>query len=237
MHRLTFPLLSLLSLLWLLPVLALGQQSPMAPAELDSMAQRVLPCVACHGKEGRATNVGYFPRIAGKPAGYLYAQLLNFRDGRRSNAVMGGLIENLSDAYLREIAEHFASLDLPYPAPQVPATPAAASARGEALVRLGDAARRIPACVQCHGDAMTGTLPAVPGLLGLPKDYLMSQLGAWRGGLRKATAPDCMALVATRLSPEDIGAVATWLASQPVPTHAKPAAPSPLPMPLDCGTP
>ena len=38
----------------------------------DTIAERVRTCTACHGKEGRATNQGYFPRIAGKPAGYLY---------------------------------------------------------------------------------------------------------------------------------------------------------------------
>ena len=51
-----------------------------APAFEDSMAQRTLACTACHGKEGRAGPDGYYPRIAGKPAGYLYNQLLNFRD-------------------------------------------------------------------------------------------------------------------------------------------------------------
>ncbi|RYF64304.1 MAG: hypothetical protein EOO29_42595, partial [Comamonadaceae bacterium] len=40
----------------------------------NSMASRVLACTACHGKEGRATQEGYFPRIAGKPAGYLANQ-------------------------------------------------------------------------------------------------------------------------------------------------------------------
>ena len=51
-----------------------------APVE-NTMAQRMQACSVCHGKEGRATNAGYFPRIAGKPAGYLYNQLLNFRTG------------------------------------------------------------------------------------------------------------------------------------------------------------
>ncbi len=50
---------------------------------LDSMEQRVKPCTSCHGNEGRATREGYFPRIAGKPPGYLFNQLVNFRDGRR----------------------------------------------------------------------------------------------------------------------------------------------------------
>ncbi len=84
---------------------------------VESMASRVLACTACHGREGRATPGGYFPRIAGKPAGYLYHQLLNFRDGRRSYPPMSYLLEHLTDDYLREIAEHFAALDLPYAPP------------------------------------------------------------------------------------------------------------------------
>ena len=39
------------------------------------MAQRVLACTGCHGPEGRAAADGYYPRIAGKPAGYLFNQL------------------------------------------------------------------------------------------------------------------------------------------------------------------
>ena len=66
----------------------LGAASSPSP-QLDIMEQRMQACVACHGKEGRATSTGYFPRIAGKPAGYLYNQLVNFREGRRKNATMG----------------------------------------------------------------------------------------------------------------------------------------------------
>ncbi len=54
----------------------------------EAMAARVQACTACHGKEGRASSAGYLPRIAGKPAGYLYNQLVNFREGRRQNAAM-----------------------------------------------------------------------------------------------------------------------------------------------------
>src|SRR6185295_15503252 len=120
------------------------------------------------------------------PAGYLYNQLLNFRDGRRAYALMTNLLAPLDDAYLREIAGHFASLDLPYPAP-APLTLAAVDAAAAArLVREGDAARGLPACTACHGAAMTGRAPFVPGLVGLPPDYLNAQLGAWRNGKRVA---------------------------------------------------
>jgi len=72
------------------------------------MAQRMQACVVCHGKEGRATNQGYFPRIAGKPAGYLYNQLQNFKSGLRTYGPMTHLVQHLSDDYLLAIAQYFA---------------------------------------------------------------------------------------------------------------------------------
>ena len=202
----------------------------------DDMAQRMQACFACHGKEGRATNQGFFPRIAGKPAGYLYNQLVNFREGRRKNATMAYLVDHMSDAYLREIAGYFAGLDLPYPPPQTTGAPAAVLARGEQLVRHGDPQRGIPACSQCHGTAMTGVNPAMPGLLGLPRDYVLAQFGAWRTGERRAAQPDCMAEVARRLSLEDVTAAAVWLSSQPVGAGPAPAGSLQARLPLDCGS-
>lgn len=210
-------------------------QVPAAPAPASGMADRVLACTACHGREGRATQQGYFPRIAGKPAGYLYHQLLNFRDGRRSYPQMSYLLEHMTDDYLREIARHFSALDLPYAAPPPPQAPPAALERGRRLVREGDAARGIPACVQCHGGAMTGVQPAIPALIGLPRDYLNSQIGAWQTGQRRSQAPDCMARVARQLTAEDVSAISAWLAAQPVAGSGKPADAPAGPLPMPCG--
>ena len=201
----------------------------------DSMAQRVLACTGCHGEQGRATPEGYVPRLAGKPAAYLHNQLRNFRDGRREYRLMTGLLEPLSDPFLGEIARHFAALELPYPSPPRAIAPEAVLARGRELALRGDAARRLPACSACHGPALAGTLPAVPGLLGLPRDYLNAQLGAWRTGSRRAQAPDCMAEVARRLGADDVFAVAHWLAAQPVPEGARAADQEPPSWPLRCG--
>lgn len=220
----------------LIGLLSFGCVAAPARAQVpDTIGQRVLACVACHGEEGRATPEGYLPRIAGKPAGYLYNQLLNFRDGRRHNAAMSRMLAYLSDDYLREIAEYFASVDLPYPPPQAPAASPEALAHGETLVREGDAARRLPSCAACHGHALTGVEPAVPGLLGLPRDYLAGQFGAWKTGLRHAQAPDCMAEIAGRMRPDDVASVVNWLASQPVPVDSRPAATAPEPPPMRCG--
>ncbi len=214
--------------------------APAAPALIeDSLAQRLAACTTCHGEQGRAAPDGYHPRLAGKPAGYLHAQLLNFRDGRRAYGPMVALVDGLPDAYLREIAAYFAALEVPYPAPAAAREDAALlaqQARGRQLVQQGDAARKLPACSSCHGSALTGVLPATPGLLGLPRDYLAGQLGAWRNGERRAHAPDCMAQVVQTLADSDISAVSSWLASQPVPPGAKPAAALPAPAPLRCGS-
>ena len=205
-------------------VMASATAAPPAAKVEDTMAQRVQACTGCHGPQGRAASDGYYPRIAGKPAGYLYNQLIAFRDGRRQYGLMNQLLAPLTDAYLREIAQHFAGLDLAYPKPQIATANVDALSRGEALVLNGDAARGIPACVQCHGDALLGVAPAVPALIGLPRDYLNAQLGAWRTGNRRALAPDCMAQIAKALAPTDIGALSQWLAAQPVPAGAKAAA-------------
>lgn len=201
----------------------------------DSLAQRALACTGCHGKEGRAAPDGYYPRLAGKPAGYLYNQLLNFRDGRRDYGLMSELVAPLSDAYLKELAGHFASLDLPYSPPQKPTLAAPELATAERLIRNGDAARKLPACIACHGERLTGTQPGVPGLLGLSRDYLNSQLGAWRSGQRRAQAPDCMAQIAKTLTEAEINAATQFLAGQPMPTDPHPAAALPAPAPMRCG--
>ena len=229
--------LVLLFALLFVPLAAAAGVGAAAPRVVqDTIEQRMQACTPCHGKEGRASPAGYLPRIAGKPSAYLFNQLVNFRDGRRYNGAMSYLVEQLSDEYLREIAQYFGRLDLPYPPPLATTEREGLLRRGEVLVTRGDANRRVPACTQCHGYTLTGALPAIPGLLGLPADYLIGQLGAWKTGNRHATAPDCMAEMAMRLSAEDVRAVAVWLASRPVPAGARPADHPDLPLPLECGS-
>ncbi|MDB5826253.1 MAG: putative cytochrome c [Variovorax sp.] len=221
---------------WMLQVLGSAAVAQTQPP--GSMAQRVAVCIACHGREGSASGAGYFPRLAGKPSGYLYNQLLSFRDGRRSNSDMSYLLRNLSDAYLREMADYFAALDLPYPA-GVRTSDASLETleRGRQLVLDGDRQRGIPACVGCHASSLTGVQPDVPPLVGLPRLYLASQLGAWITRDRHAMAPDCMARIGRNLTTADVNAVASWLALQPMPADPKPLPSLPRKMPLDCGGP
>jgi cytochrome c553 len=228
-------LVPLVSLLCLNAQLANAQTPSKIVA--DSMAERSKTCVVCHGKEGRATNDGFFPRIAGKPSDYLFNQLTNFRDGRRQQVHMNYLVSNLPDVYLKDMAQYFANLDLPYANPQVTDLNPSILQRGQALVFTGDPSKKIAACVSCHGQSMMGMRSASPSLLGLPRDYLVAQLGAWQTGSRRAHTPDCMAKVAKQLSPNDIAAVTHWLAAQPIsPEISKAKLQEPSPAALQCGS-
>jgi cytochrome c553 len=212
---------------------AQAQSQPAAP---DTMAARVQGCTACHGVHGEGTDNDYFPRLAGKPADYLYNQLQNFREGRRKYPPMNYLVTYLSDDYLHQIATYFSEQRPPYPQPAKPTVSPSTLSKGQQIVLNGDAGRGIPACAACHGTNLTGMQPAIPGLVGLHSDYISAQLGAWRAGSRHAIAPDCMQQIATRLTDDDVTAVAAWLSTQTAPANPVPAPAGSRKTPLACGS-
>lgn len=221
----------------LLAPCAAGSAAAQADAKQtpDSLEQRLKACAVCHGEQGEGlTKAEFYPRLAGKPAGYLFNQLVAFRDRTRRNPIMNYLVAHLSDEYLREIAENYERLKPPYPRPSPASGPLAA--RGRILATKGDPARKLPACTSCHGDPPNGMQPAIPGLVGLSSHYIASQMGAWRIGQRKAFEPDCMREIASALTPADITAISAWLASLPVPVNARPREASSLDLPMKCGS-
>lgn len=203
----------------------------------DTMEERLQPCAACHGAQGQGNaDNGAFPRLAGKPAGYLYNQLVAFRIGRRHYTPMNYLLEFQLDPYLRAMAEFYAAQRPPLPAPAVPIVSDDVLRLGQSIVTQGDQSRGIPACSGCHGPSFTGMEPAIPGLLGLKPSYISAQLGGWRYGTRTATAPDCMQVVAGHLTEGDVTAVAAWLSTLPSPENAAPLRRGTLALPLACGS-
>lgn len=214
--------------------------APFAHAQFpdDEMRERLAACAACHGEKGEgAEGAAYAPHLAGKPAAYLFEQLRGFRDGGRQHVQMAWLVRHLDDAYLREIGAFYAAL--PPKTAAAEALAARAERPGDAIARRlvehGDPARGLPACSACHGADLVGLEPGVPALVGLPAEYVVAQFGAWRTGVRSATAPDCMADIARALQPAEIRAIAEWLARQ---GHSEPRRPAPagsFALPLACG--
>lgn len=199
------------------------------------MAAHVAACTGCHGERGEGVPNAYFPRLAGKPADYLTNQLVAFRLGRRRYAPMNYLLEFVPDPALRAMAAYFAAEPADPVPPVTPVVSHAVLAEGEALVTRGDAARGVIPCTACHGQALTGLQPAIPGLLGLKASYLTAQLGEWRYGTRVAKAPDCMQTIAANLTEDDATAIAAFLSSLPS-SSAPPLARGTLVPPIPCGS-
>ena len=220
-----------------LPCLAFAQPEAIPSfKDVDSIEARVQGCVTCHGQGGQGTANGYFPRIAGKPAGYLFNQLVAFRGGTRKYPPMNYLVAYLPDAYLHEIAAHFSKQHPPFAPQEANKADAATLERGRTLVTAGDFHTGVPPCMACHGARLTGMEPGIPGLAGLRPNYVVAQLTRWRVGERHAVAPDCMGRVAARLSDTDATAVAAWLATQPMPKDAWPEPAAIERMPYACGS-
>lgn len=213
-----------------------GLAGPPDVVPTDSLKQRLRPCLACHSTQNTDLGRDYVPHLNAKPAGYLYNQLLNYREGRRGNPAMVHMVRNLSDRYLSEMASYFSDQKMAFRERKTGDVKETLLARGKKLVTEGNQQGEIPACQSCHGERLTGVRPHTPGLVGLPSYYLSAQLGAWREGTRQAAAPDCMRKIATQLTSRDIRAVASWLASRPVPENPQPASTPPADPPMACGS-
>ncbi len=65
-------------------------------------------CASCHGDKGRAGQANY-PKLAGQHADYLYRALKQYKSGERENNVMAGMVANLSDQDMRDLAAYYAN--------------------------------------------------------------------------------------------------------------------------------
>jgi len=66
-------------------------------------------CFACHGADGNAIDPQY-PRLAGQYNEYIQQALHEYKDGRRNNPIMKGMVATLSDQDIEDIAAYFSSL-------------------------------------------------------------------------------------------------------------------------------
>lgn len=88
-----------------------------APAATGPAAELVKKgnCVSCHGTSFSAPIDPSYPRIAGQHDDYLFVALKSYKNDSsaqvgRSNAIMGGVAKQFSNAELKEIAAYVGSL-------------------------------------------------------------------------------------------------------------------------------
>ncbi|WP_434608656.1 cytochrome c4 [Pseudomonas sp. D2-30] len=166
-------------------------------------------CGACHGPDGNSMAPN-FPKLAGQGERYLTKQLKEIRDGKRVVLEMTGLLNNLNDQDLADLAAYFASQK-----GSVGAADPKLVARGEALFRGGNLEKGLPACTGCHSPDGKGNAAAgFPHLGGQHAQYITKQLTDFRkeeGG--RANDGDAMTMrtIARKLSDEDIAAVSSYI--------------------------
>jgi cytochrome c553 len=179
---------------------------PAAAGDAALGAQKAAVCVACHGMNGSSVNPEW-PNLAGQPEAYVVAQLQQFKQGTRVNPLMTPMAAPLSEEDMKDLGTHFSQQ-----------TPAGLEAdpstwkTGEKLYRGGDTARGLPACIACHGPQGRGNGPArYPALRAQHAVYAYNQLKAFANGGRKSSGNDIMRVVASRLTDEEMRALASYM--------------------------
>jgi cytochrome c553 len=198
-----------LAAIWSGPVVAEDAAKPDA-AKGQAIATQV--CAACHAADGNSA-VPANPKLAGQHYDYLHKQLVNFKPqgakkAERDNAVMAGMIANLSPADMKDVAAYFASQKL---------KPATAkdkelAAVGQKVYRGGNAASGVAACAGCHGPGGAGIPGQYPRISGQFAEYIDTQLKAFRSGVRANDPNGMMRTVAARMTDREIQAVAEYTA-------------------------
>ena len=176
-------------------------------ADIEAGKTKSAVCAACHGADGNSSNAAW-PSLAGQHASYLYKQLTDFKEGRRIDITMTGMVINLSDEDMKDIAAYFESQQ-----PKAVAFDPDMIAAGESIYRGGITETGVAACMGCHSPSGTGNGPAGwPSLKGQQPEYLYSQLQNFKQGLRTNDTGEMMRNVVNRMSEMEMKSVAAYIA-------------------------
>ncbi|MBI6656464.1 MULTISPECIES: c-type cytochrome [Pseudomonas] len=166
-------------------------------------------CGACHGPDGNSPAPN-FPKLAGQGERYLSKQMHDIKDGKRTVLEMTGMLTNLNDQDLADLAAYFASQK-----GSVGAADPKLVARGEQLFRGGNLEKGLPACTGCHSPNGAGNAAAgFPHLSGQHATYIAKQLTDFRKEeAGRANDGDAMTMrtIARKLSDEDIAALSSYI--------------------------
>lgn len=199
-------LIALASVALSLSGLAHGAETKAAKPDLAAgEAKATTVCAACHaidGSRGLAAN----PILQGQHPEYLVKQLMEFKEGKRKNAVMNGMAAALTAEDMRNVAAFYGSKKMPVGT----AKNQALVAMGEKIYRGGIAKKGVPACAGCHSPNGAGIPVQYPRLGGQHADYVKAQLTAFRQGERTNNAQ--MISISANLSDKEIEALADYVA-------------------------
>jgi cytochrome c553 len=156
-------------------------------------------CIGCHGPNGNSTMPG-IPSLAAQNARYIYLQLRDFQEGRRSNDMMTPMTAGLSKDDMREIADYYSKQKLSSKGFKADAEKA----------KLGKAKADETLCAMCHLGEFVGQ-NEIPKVAGQNYDYVVKSLTDFKAKTRTNDAGN-MTSVASTLSAADIENLAHYIA-------------------------
>lgn len=192
-----------------LATILMAATSLTATAQGDAAAGegKVQVCAACHGADGNS-QLGSNPKLAGQGERYTLKQLRDIKSGAREVALMTGLLDNMDDQDLMDIAAFYASQEITLQGADPELVPL-----GEQIYRSGISDLGIAACSACHSPTGSGVAQAgFPALGGQHAEYIETQMKAFRSGTRANdgdAAP--MRIVSERLTDAEIKALASYV--------------------------
>ena len=176
-------------------------------ADIEAGKTKSAVCAACHGADGNSSNAAW-PSLAGQHASYIYKQLKDFKEGRRNDATMVGMVALLNDEDMKNVAAYFESQQA-----KAVAFDADMVAAGENIYRGGITETKVAACMSCHSPGGTGNGPAGwPSLKGQYPECLVVQLQNFKMGLRANDSGKMMRNVVVRMSDLEMKSVAAYIA-------------------------
>lgn len=209
------------TVLTLLTALGLLIGAPWSHADGDPARGQQLSqvCAACHGADGNSPTPA-FPKIAGLGERYLFKQLVDVQSGARIIPQMTGLLNNMSQQDLADLAAYYDQQNLQLTGARAvevqlnTGEKVAGLALGERIYRAGNAKTGVPACSGCHSPRGLGNEPAgMPRLSGQYSDYIEKQLRDFRAGNRINDGESrVMRSVAAQMSDAEIIALANYIA-------------------------
>ncbi|MDA0730457.1 MAG: c-type cytochrome [Proteobacteria bacterium] len=163
-------------------------------------------CIACHGIDGNSP-LSANPNLSGQHAGYITKQLMQFKNGERDNAVMKGMVANLTEQDMINLGSYFEQQkqNLLF------AKSNGENSLGEKIYRAGVATKGLPACASCHGPAGHGIPDLYPRLNSQHAAYTISQLNAFRLETRMNDNAMMMRTIAQKLTDKEMNAVADYI--------------------------
>lgn len=165
-------------------------------------------CMGCHGLDGNSANPEW-PSLASQHVSYVQKQLKHFKAGERQNPLMSPMALMLQDQDVEDLAAYFNSQTM---RPTGEADPAKL-ALGQRIYRAGSQANGgVAACAGCHGPAGAGNPGAAyPRIGGQHATYVALQLRGYKSGARATDPNQMMRSIASKLSEEEIDAVASYV--------------------------